>query len=202
MNDLSSILERFGVSGSKLEPLGDTQNVNSRVTTATGERFLLRQHRTVSHTVAALESELILLQYLYTHGLEGQRPVPLATGNFVLVDGSKRFSLLTWLEGEVLESLNDAQAEAVGGLMAGFHLAARDFSPPAGFERLYYDQDYFERELNVLRGIDWLHDDLPLLERAMTRAKTGFADPAGWRLIHAGLHPGNLILERFQSFGN
>jgi Ser/Thr protein kinase RdoA (MazF antagonist) len=45
-----------------------------------------------------------------------------------------------------------------------------------------------------LREIDWLHDDLDLFERAMSRAKLVFEEPdIPWGLIHADLHPGNMI---------
>ena len=195
MNDLQSILEQFGVQGATLEPLGDTQNTNHVVTTITGERYLLRQHQS-DNSLAALESEMIWLNHLHYHGLEVQRPVSLATGKFIFVTDTGRFSLLTWIDGEVVETLGDLQAEALGALMAGLHIIAQEFKPPPNFERLRYDRQYLEQQLNALRGLEWLQDDLPLFERAMTRAKAGFEDAANiWSLIHADLHPGNVIVQ-------
>jgi Ser/Thr protein kinase RdoA (MazF antagonist) len=134
------------------------------------------------------------LNYLHNQDLEVQRPVLLPTGNFIFSSHFGRFSLLSWIEGEVLESINEIQAEAVGALMARLHVVARDFTPPTGFERLQYDSAYLETQMLELRGVDFLHDDLPLFEQAISRAKLAFEEaniPSG--LIHADLHPGNMI---------
>jgi Ser/Thr protein kinase RdoA (MazF antagonist) len=194
MNDLFGILEQYGLNGASFEPLGDTENTNHRVTTSGGERFLLRQHRAESRSLAMLESEMLLLNHLHRSGLEVQRPVPLPAGHFIFSNEAGRFSLLSWIDGEVLETINQTQAEAVGILMARFHEFARDFKSPSGFERLQYDSQFLEKTLLELRGIEWLHDDLPLFERAMARARQAFNEPnIPWGLIHADLHPGNMV---------
>ena len=193
MLDLEGILEHFGIVAASLEPLGDTQNANHMVITASGERFLLRQHRSERLNVAMLESELIWLGDLHARGLEVQRPVALPRGKFIVLDGERRFSLLSWIEGEVCEELSEAQGQAAGELMARLHLAARAFAPLAGFERPVYDQQHLARVLDILRGLDWLAPDLPLLERAALSAMPAFADAAAWRLIHNDFHPGNLV---------
>jgi Ser/Thr protein kinase RdoA (MazF antagonist) len=194
MNDLFGILEQYGLNGASFEPLGDTENTNHLVTTVRGERFLLRQHRSKSRSLAMLESEMMWLNYLHQHNLEGQRPMSLPAGNFIFSSDIGRFSLLSWIEGEVLETINASQAEAVGVLMARLHLVARDFTPPTGFERLQYDVQYLEKTLFELHAIDWLQPDLPLFEEAMARAKMAFNEPnTPWCLIHADLHPGNMI---------
>lgn len=195
MNNLQSILEQFGVQATTLEPLASTENNNHIVTTTTGERYLLRQHQSKSYSLAALESEMMWLNHLHQYNLEVQRPVPLKSGNFI-VAGTKRFSLLTWLKGEVVEELDAAQSEALGTLMARLHMIAQDFKPPTGFERLRYDTQYLEHHLNILRGVLWLEPDMPLFVEAMTRAKTGFIEESSpWGLIHADLHPGNVIVQ-------
>jgi Ser/Thr protein kinase RdoA (MazF antagonist) len=194
MNDLFGVLEQYGLSNTRFEPLGNTENTNRLVTTSGGQRFLLRQHRAASRSLAMLESEMLLLNYLHRHNLEVQRPVPLPAGNFILMLESKRFSLLSWIEGEVIENINTTQARAVGVLMARFHGIARDFMPPAGFERLQYDSQYLENILLELRAIDWLQTDMALFEQSMARAKQAFAESNVPRsLIHADLHPGNMV---------
>jgi Ser/Thr protein kinase RdoA (MazF antagonist) len=191
---ISDILEPFGFRDAHFEALPDSQNTNHVVTGATGERYLLRQHRSASHSLAALESELSWLNHLHEKGLEVQRPVPLITGSFIFVAEAARFSLLTWIEGEVLETIDATRAEVLGAAMARLHVAARDFTPPPGFERPRYDAAFLERTLNELRGIGFLRDDLPLFERATTKAKTGFVgDEHTWGLIHADVHSANLI---------
>jgi Ser/Thr protein kinase RdoA (MazF antagonist) len=134
------------------------------------------------------------LNYLHNQDLEVQRPVLLPTGNFIFSSHFGRFSLLSWIEGEVLESINQTQAEAVGILMARLHLVARGFKLPTGFERLRYDAAFLETQMLELREINFLHDDVDLFERAMARAKMAFEEPGiPLSLIHADLHPGNMI---------
>jgi Ser/Thr protein kinase RdoA (MazF antagonist) len=194
MNDLLSILEQFGFSDVNLKPLDNTENTNHLVTTSSNERFLLRQHRAESRSLAMLESEMWLLNHLHQSGLEVQRTVSLPGGNHILTLDSQHFSLLSWIDGEVLEIINAAQAEAVGVLMARFHNIARDFKPPIDFERLQYTSDYLEKILNELRGIDWLQPDMDLFEHSMARAKQAFEEPnIPWGLIHADLHSANMV---------
>ncbi len=194
MNDLLAVLEQYGLKAVRFEFLGDTENTNQLVTTSSSERYLLRQHRAASRSLAMLESEMIWLNHLHQSGLEVQRPVSLLAENFICSSDLERFSLLSWIDGEVLESINQTQAEAVGVLMARFHSVARDFTPPAGFERLLYDSQYLEDTLSELRAIDWLQPDMALFEQSMARAKQAFDEPnIPWCLIHADLHPGNMV---------
>ncbi len=193
MNDLFGVLEQYGLSDVRLQPLGDTENSNHKVSTATGEHYVLRQHRS-THSLNALESEMLLLNHLHQHNLEVQRPVPLSDRNFICSSKLGRFSLLSWIDGEVLERINEIQTETVGVLLARFHKVARDFTPPAGFERLQYDSQYLEDTLNELRAIDWLQPDMALFEHSMVRAQQIFDEPnIPKSLIHADLHPGNMV---------
>lgn len=191
MRDFAAILEQFGVAG-RCEPLTDSENDNHQVTTATGERYLLRQHRRDGRSLKALESELIWLTHLLQCGLEVQRPIALCSGGFVLLDDSRRYSLLTWIDGEVLETVDEPRAARVGALMARLHLIASDFKPPASFERPHYDAQFLTETLATLRGIAWLERDFALFELAMAKARPAFEQPQQ-TLIHADLHPGNLI---------
>ncbi|NJK43451.1 MAG: phosphotransferase [Pleurocapsa sp. SU_196_0] len=194
MNSPVRVLENFGVSNATLRPLENTQNTNHAVTTAAGERYLLRQHRAEALSTQMLESELIWLAYLRAAKLEGQRPVALPSGNFVLEDETGRFSLLTWLEGEVLETIDAARAMVAGAFMARLHEASAAFEPPVGFTRPRYDPRSLEVTLEELRNLAWLRDDLPLFERSMARASAAFIEGATpWGLIHADLHSGNMI---------
>jgi Ser/Thr protein kinase RdoA (MazF antagonist) len=195
MIELQPILEQFGLRAATLEPLGHSQNTNHVVTATTGERYLLRQHRTDSYSLSELESEMIWLNHLHSHKLEVQRPVPLKAGNYILNHSTGRYSLLTWLEGVVLDELSETQAENLGALTAQLHVIAKQFVPPDGFERLRYDAAYLEGNLNILRGVGRLHDDLPLLEQAMTRAQQAFDEDTERVLIHADLHSDNVIVQ-------
>jgi Ser/Thr protein kinase RdoA (MazF antagonist) len=195
MSDVRRVLEEFGLLGASAELLRDTQNHNHLVTTATGQRFLLRQHRVEHLGIGALESEMLWLTFLHERGLEVQRPVRLPSGTYIFQDDDRRFSLLTWLEGEVLEEIDETQARVLGELMAKLHEAAAGFVPPTGFERPRYDRQHLELTLARLRVIAWLSDDLPLFENAVARAKPSFEEDSvgSWGLVHADLHPGNLV---------
>jgi Ser/Thr protein kinase RdoA (MazF antagonist) len=194
MNPLVGVLERFGVSGATLRPLENTQNTNHAVTTAAGERYLLRQHRAEALSTRMLESELVWLTHLRASKLEGQRPAALPSGNFVLEDETGRFSLLTWIEGEVLETVDEARARIAGRELAHLHRVAAAFVAPAGFTRPRYDTKFLEVTLDELRGIAWLQTDWSLFEQAMTRARSGFIEGTmPWGLIHADLHSGNML---------
>jgi Ser/Thr protein kinase RdoA (MazF antagonist) len=201
MVEVSDVLHKFGVSSSHILPLGNTENTNYLVTTPSNERYLLRQHRATSRGLVMLESEMLLLNYLHQSGLEVQRPVPLPAKNFIFSSELGRFSLLSWIDGEVLEGINETQAEAVGILMARFHKVARDFTPATGFERLAYDSRYLENTLNQLRAMDWLQPDMPLFEQSMSRAQQAFEEPnIPQSLIHADLHPGNMVWQGAKPF--
>jgi Ser/Thr protein kinase RdoA (MazF antagonist) len=201
MVDLTGILKPFGVAATSFVPLGNTENTNVLVTTASDQRYLLRQHRAESRSLAMLESEMIWLNYLHRSGLEVQRPVPLLAENFIFSSDVGRFSLLSWIDGEVLESINQTQAEVVGILMARFHSAAQNFTPPTGFERLQYDTRYLEKTLNELRAIDWLQADITLFEQSMALAQQAFEEPdIPKSLIHADLHPGNMVWQGAKVF--
>ena len=193
MPDVQHVLEQYGVQAKTIRPLENTQNTNHTITDADGSRYLLRQHRQ-QHTALEIESELIWLQYLHSQGLEVQQPISLESGTLVLEDEGKRFSLLSWLEGEVLETTETSQAEAVGVLMGRLHQAARNFNPPESFTRPRYDAERSQRILETLKGIAWLIPDLPLLEAASHHARHVFNQPSEPPyLIHGDLHAGNLI---------
>jgi Ser/Thr protein kinase RdoA (MazF antagonist) len=198
MNDeLHAVLEAFGLAGATAMELGDSDNLNHRVTTLSGESFLLRQHRSARHNRVALESELIWLNDLHAQGLEVQRPVALSAGGFILelesglYSGS--YSVLTWIEGDVFERLDAPQAELTGALMARLHLAAQDFVPPANFTRPLYDTDHFERILEQFSSLEWLAPDLDLLSKATGFAQSGFQDTNDVCLVHGDLHTANLV---------
>ena len=187
------VLERYGLRDATIETLPGSENTNLAVTASSGSRYLLRQHRREGHGIAALESEAAWLEHLHSRGVRVQRPVPFATGRFVLEHEGEHYSLLTWLDGEILEAVSAEQARRVGGLMARLHGIAREFVPPPGFSRPRYDASHLERTLQELRAIERLRLDWPLFERATTSARTAFLERSPWSLIHADLHPGNLV---------
>jgi Ser/Thr protein kinase RdoA (MazF antagonist) len=189
---MQSILEQFAVQNAEVLPLENTFNQNYRVQTG-NKTYLLRHHRDPRHSLAALESEMRWLRHLAAAGLEVQEPQPLESEGYVaLVDG-KFYSLLSWLEGEVFEAIvTNAQAKAVGQLMARLHLAAKSFVLPNGFVRPHYDVAFFTNTLQKLEQIAWLASEMPLYQTALEYATPAFLQTQN-TLIHADLHAGNLL---------
>jgi Ser/Thr protein kinase RdoA (MazF antagonist) len=195
---MQNILEQFGLEKADYQPLSNTENTNYCVTTANGKKYLLRQHQS-KHSLNALESEMIWLTHLHQQGLEVQKPLPVSATQFILSFESNYYSVLTWLEGEVIEEINPAQAAKTGELMAQLHQIALAYQNPIGFERPQYDVGYLEKTMQSLREIPWLKQDIPLLEAANQQAKQVFRfQETPKALIHADLHPGNLLFQASQ----
>ncbi len=192
---LRVVLEQFGFPDAQFSALENTQNTNHCITAFTGEKFLLRQHQVSERNLAMLESELIWLEFLDTRGLTVQQPQKTLSGERILLLEGQRFSMLSWLDGEVHETLSTVQAESAGELMALLHLAAREFVSPIGFERPSYDQAFLQRTLAQLEQIYWLNQDIPLFKNALEFSQSVFEEKPTWGLIHADLHPANMIIQ-------
>ena len=194
-HSFAHVLERYGVTDATLERLSSVGNETFRVTNSSGESFLLRAHAPGRHSVGAITSELLWLEYLHAQNFEVQQPVLLEGGGFVLELDGRFYTLLSWLDGEVLESLNEQQAWGAGVLMARLNEQARTFAPPPGFIRPTYDPAHFGGILARLQALEWLKPELPLLEQATEQVKEIIrADITTPILIHADYHAGNLVV--------
>jgi Ser/Thr protein kinase RdoA (MazF antagonist) len=177
-----------------LEALADTDNLNHKIATSGGDSFLLRAHRSGRHDRNALESEAVWLEHLHGQGVSVQRPVAFENGKLILEHDGVFYSLLSWLQGEVHEFLDETQAKLSGQLMAKLHLIARDFTPPPGFSRPVYDAAHFEITLKRLQAIPWLESDWPMLEQSVRVVQQEFQPgEQPWTLIHTDFHAGNLV---------
>ena len=200
-------LEEYGLAGAQLRPLKHWNNTTFAVQSGQ-RRLVLRLNRPGFQDQAAIHSELCWLQALAGAGLQVPAPVAAPDGRLVItartegVPEPRDCALFAWLPGRFLDRrLGPAQLEAVGRFAARLHCAP--FSPPSGFVRKAWD-------LHTLLGGDPGIDqegiethlgagDRQVIAAVHTHLARAFADlergPETWGLIHADLHPGNLLFQ-------
>lgn len=208
----------FPVEAPRLSLVTVSENVTFRLTDGrTGGDWVLRLHRPGYNSAAELEAERLWTAALREAGLEAPEPLPARDGRAFVPQaipetGETRLVGVTrWIEGEVLDERLKAPAHPaersgwfarLGDLVARTHRQSEAWTPPAGFVRPTLDADGLmgpaprwgpfwdhaalgagDRDL-FLAARDRLHARLSDLPR----------DPAVFGVIHADLHPGNLLV--------
>jgi Ser/Thr protein kinase RdoA (MazF antagonist) len=214
-------LAAFPVQVSSMELLHVSENVTWRVTDESGSRYVLRLHRPGYHTLEELISERFWIRALAAAGVRVPQGIPTRNGEeYVTVrvgrGGETRHAgLAEWTDGEVLEELLEAQvgAEAdpellddwflqLGALIAVMHNQASTWTVPAAFTRHALDADGLMGQ-QPFWGRFWDHQALTPAERALfaqararLHAELSMLPKSvdGYSLIHADLHPGNLLV--------
>ena len=211
-------LKAFPIDPMDLELVALSENVTFRVADrADGRAYVLRLHRPGYHTLAALKSEPLWTQALTDAGISA--PVPLAsrTGDhyvpvMVATTGEQRMAgMAGWTDGDlladVMKTTDDAQVlagyfEKLGGIIAALHNQASDWRPPPAFTRHRLDADGLMGEAPFW-GPFWEHAAFSPADQALlkaTRARVHAmlrrygTDPSSFSLIHADLHPGNVLV--------
>ena len=219
---MSDFLETAGLALSQwsLEPARVTQishseNIVFRVETTDRQRFVLRMHRPGYHSLSELESEQIWTSALLERGLDVPVAVRTAEGlsyGQAEVDGQHRYvGLLEWVEGQTMSDLMQASADpgrqakhffALGELLAHLHEQASTWQPPAGFIRHSLDAEGL-MGLSPFWGPFWQANALtPAQRAAFDRLRRKIyavlaelpKEPECYSLIHADLHPGNVVV--------
>ncbi|MDP2871192.1 MAG: phosphotransferase [Bacillota bacterium] len=216
----AKVLARYGIGRYTARLIRHNENAAFDVSDlATGARYLLRVHRPVSpsilgiqHMFEGLTSEAyILQQFREGTGLPLQQPVRSRAGMYVtLVDHPEDHTscpctLLTWVEGEVLDQGHTAAPELVRGLgqvAARMNAFARRWEPDRPLIRPVYDAGKYRHLVaRIATGLELglfnaAHHSLVLA--AMRRIETLFAetprDRDCWGIIHADLKPDNVIV--------
>ncbi|MBI2504011.1 MAG: phosphotransferase [Candidatus Latescibacteria bacterium] len=201
-------LEAYGLAGARLRPLKHWNNTTFAVR-AGKRRLVLRLNRPGFQDEAAIHSELQWLQALADAGLRVPEPVSASDGRMVVkasatgVPEARDCALFAWLPGRFLDRrLGPAQLEAVGLFAARLH--GTPFAPPPGFARKHWDlHTLLGGDPGIAReGIE-AHlkpGEARVIAALRTRLARAFAalgsGPEAWGLIHADLHPGNLLFQR------
>lgn len=194
------------------------ENVVFRVNDGkTGAPFVLRLHRPWYHDVEALKSEHLWTRALTRAGISVPEPIPTRAGeDYALVDvaatGERRWAgLARWIAGEVLfdivakesDAANEGHFERLGAIMAAMHNQASVWTPPTHFKRHALDEHGLMGE-SPFWGPFWDHAMFSASEREVLLAARGRLhgaltrlgkDPAIYSVIHADLHPGNVLID-------
>jgi len=215
-------LEAFPIVPARLAFVNVSENVTFRVTDEAGEDFVLRLHRPWYHTIERLKGERVWTRALADAGVSVPRGVTTRGGDdYVRVAveplGEQRWAgLARWIEGRVLFGVVEAETdsaaieghfERLGAIMAALHNQAAGWAPPASFERHALDADGLMGAPTgepPFWGPFWDHPMFSVAERALmlaTRDRIHAAltrygrDAATFSLIHADLHPGNVLID-------
>jgi Ser/Thr protein kinase RdoA (MazF antagonist) len=212
-------LESFPVEPDKIELVSHAENVSFRVSVRGGDTdCVLRLHRPGYNSIEELDSERIWARALKDAGIPVQDSLETRRGRyFVLVDipgaGEQRYAgMTTWHEGKLLGDYLEASADAgerqrlfrrIGEIAAAIHNQSAGWPEPPGFTRRRLDLDGLLGEAPFW-GRFWEHvglnvDERALLLRARESARAALEDygerPETFSLIHADLHPHNIVYD-------
>lgn len=217
-------LARFPLAPRAVTLVNRTENVTYRIDDEAGQAWVLRLHRPGYHTRAELEAERVWLAALSRAGLAVPEPLAAADGSAYVTVAvpadaeagvaahSRHVGVTRWIPGQVLGDLiaaSDDEAEIaawyhqVGAMLGRLHRHAAAWTPPAGFARHRFDTDGFLGP-RPFWGRFWESPALTgpqqqLLAAARDQLRTDLAalgsDPARFTMIHADLHPGNVVVD-------
>lgn len=208
-------LRQWDLGPAVAELVSQSENIVFRVDAEDGRKYVLRLHRPGYHSYAGLVSEQLWTTALQNAGIDVPVPRPTSTGEpygQISVQGERRFvGMLEWVDGATMRALvstsdDDAQRAAwftaLGELLARLHEQASAWQPPANFSRHALDADGLMGEAPFW-GPFWSAAVLTPGQREHFRTlrETIYAilsrlprDPDGYSLIHADLHPGNVVV--------
>ena len=190
---------------------GFETNLLYRVTTASGERFMLRLASPGWRTFEDLLSEALWLDALSRETtIPVPRIIPARSGEFVLplsgpdVPVAWNTSLMTWAPGRLLgHYLTERNLEKMGELFAALHQHGAAWTPPAGFTTRRFEHWLSRDEENLITGNGQAAATLPsstrdLLNRMHDHVEAAYAalDRADLRVIHCDLWHDNIKLYR------
>ena len=210
-------LAEWDLCAVQLELISISENTVFRVDTDAGETYALRIHRPGYHTLAELNSEQQWTAALRQAGIGVPLPRLTRDGRgyaTVPVPGSaetRHVGLVEWFEGVTLSSMMaqaaDMEALALhfnqlGRIAARIHNQAVGWQIPDNFQRHAFDADGFMGD-TPFWGPFWILPELKAAERehilnarrAIYRVLSDCDKEGGtYSLIHADLHPDNLLV--------
>ena len=186
---------------------GYETNLFYRVTSASGERFMLRLASPGWRTLVDLESEAMWLNALSRDtSIPVPRVVPATSGEYVLpmraadIPDIWNVTLMRWLPGRLLgRYLTPHGLENMGRLFAGLHHHGAIWDPPPGFTTRRFEHWLSRGEENLITGKRQLpipSQSRQLLERMHSHVEESYAaiDRSDLRVIHCDLWHDNIKL--------
>ena len=211
-------LDAFPIDGGDLTLVSLAENVTFKVVDRRdGGAYVLRLHRPGYHTLEELISERSWIRALAAAGVDVPGALVARDGrDYVPVTipdtGERRFAgMARWTEGRLLSEVLSETADQktvenyfaqLGGLAASMHDQASAWRPPPGFRRHALDADGLMGD-RPHWGPFWEHGSLSSGERGLlldVRAQMHerlvrlSRDPSVCSLIHADMHPGNILV--------
>jgi len=188
-------------------------NLLYRVTTASGERFMLRLAVPDWRTLEDLQAEALWLDALGREAtVAAPRILPARSGDLVLpmrgpgVPETWNASLMSWVPGRLLgHYLTERNLGKMGELFAALHLHGASWTPPAGFTTRRFEHWLSRGEENLLVGggqsaavASLPRSERDLLERMHHHVESAYAalDRSDLRIIHCDLWHDNIKLHR------
>ena len=210
-------LDEWDIRTVQLELISISENTVFRVDTDASETYVLRIHRPGYHTLAELNSEQQWTAALKRAGIgvplprltrDGRGyatlPVPKSTE-------TRHVGIVEWFEGVTLSSIMDQAPDMealalhfnqLGRIAARIHNQAVGWQIPADFQRHAFDADGFMGD-TPFWGPFWILPEMKAAERehilnarrAIHRVLSDYGKEGGtYSLIHADLHPDNLLV--------
>jgi len=212
-------LECFPVEAEKVELINHSENVTFRVSVRDSDTdYALRLHRPGYNSIEELNSERIWIRALKDAGLAvPDSPLNRRGQHFELIDipgtGEQRYAgMTTWFKGKPLSEYVATSADSeerqrlnrrIGAIAATIHNHSTGWTEPPGFARPRLDLEGLLGE-EPRWGRFWEHAELTKAEKALllreresARAALSAygAGPDKFGLIHADLHPDNIVYD-------
>lgn len=186
------------------------ENVTLRIDDpATGERAVMRLHRTGYHQLAQIKSELQWLDALRAAGaVEVPPPIDAKGGERVVTidtdEGRRYVTVCGWLDGAAPDPSGDLESQftMLGAATAELHAHAAQWTLPPGFVRRPWDLQQLLGDRPTFgawrSGLGLGAEERALLERAEAQLRVELASygrGAGeFGLVHADLRLANLLV--------
>jgi len=210
-------LESFPVEVENVEFIKHSENVTFRISVCNSDNdYVLRLHRPGYNSIEELNSERIWIRALKEADMFVPDSLLTRKGqHFELVDipntGEQRYAgMTTWIRGTPLSEYLTANSDAeervrffrrIGEIAATIHNQSSGWKEPAGFERSRLDVEGLLGETPYW-GRFWEHAELTTAEKALLLRERESARatliaygarPDNFGLIHADLHPENIV---------
>jgi len=205
--ELHAVLARYAIGAliAPPAPAGGTANANLKLSAASGEYFLRRRNpRYSAEDFVAFDHAL--MTHMARYNVRTPRAVASRSGKTWVRIGEAVYELFHCQPGGPHDRHSMAQLASAGRALAGYHRAARDFSPPpggappAGKDWPRYDDPRLihagirdiEAELRqrlTADDLDYLMSQVALLERELPDERYHVLPKL---VVHGDYHPGNL----------